>query len=260
LTVPTLTSPTLAEPRITAAKFKSLLQTKNSPAVAASDLIYGILVDQGVDPSFALAQYRVESQYGTAGHAKVTGSWGNMLYDSNLTILADGKYSPGNGYTYARYSDFENAVLDYCRYIHWYKDRYGLTTIYGATARWIGKTPGSAGHINYVTIVMNDMIEYEYPDGGYESGDVMIYAGDAFDKATGRIVQKYPVTYGMDLYRGTDGTFLKKYSGKAGDAWWLGHPNNNKAWGTIFIGTSVADPDATLVYIKNPDPNKIKNV
>lgn len=262
---PTQNSPTLSPPRITAARFKQLLKTKNSPAVPESDLVYDELIIQGVDPSFALAQFRVESQYGTAGYAKTTGSWGNMLYDPHLTLLASGTYKPGNGYTYATYDNYVDAIKDYCRYIHWYKDEYDLVTIYEATARWIGKDPGSSGHISYVTTIVNDMIEYEYPLGGFQTGDKMIYFGDAFDRSTGKIVLKYPVSTGLPLYRGTstDNTgkpieLLKKYSGTSGLAWWLGFVNGGKDWGALVIGTSSADPDATVVYIYKPDATKIK--
>lgn len=264
---PNQNSPTLAEPRISAARFKQLLKTKNSPAVPESDAVYDILVAQGVDVSFALAQFRVESQYGTAGYAKVTGSWGNMLYDDNLTLLASGKYSPGNGYTYATYDNYVDAITDYCRYIHWYKDQYNLITIYDATARWIGKTAGSSGHVSYVTTIINDMIEYEFPNGGFQTGDKMIYFGAAFDRATGRIVQKYPVTVGMPLYKGTavDSSgkpieLLKTYKGTPGNAWWLGFVNGGKDWGALVIGTSLADSDATVLYVRKPDPKKIINV
>lgn len=259
MALPNKDSLTLATPRIAAKRFKELLQSKNSPAVGDSDAVYSILLVQGVEPSFALAQFRVESQYGTAGYAKTTGSWGNMLYDSHLTILANGKYSPGNGYTYATYSNYLNAIADYCRYIHWYKSEYNLDSIYEATARWIGKTPGEPGHESYVNIIISDMIEYEYPTGGYESGDKMIYFGEAFDRATGKIVQKYPVTTGLPLYRGTNGDLLKNYSGTPGNAWWLGLVNGNPSWGAIVIGTSSADADATIVYIKNPDVSKLVN-
>lgn len=246
-------SPTLAPPRITEAKFKSLLAAKNSPATAAAGAIFNILVQEGVDPSFALAQYRVESQYGTAGYAKITGSWGNMLFDTGLTILRSGVYAPGNGYTYATYDTFEDAIRDYCRYIHWYKDEYNLGTIYGATARWIGKVPGSTGHMSYVSIIVDDMIKYEYPLGGNESGDKMIYAGPSFDRNTGKFSLKYPVSSGLQLYRGAGDEFpLKKYNGPTGRAWWLGFVNGGKSWGAIMIGTSSADEDATVVYIKNP--------
>lgn len=264
MAIPNSNSPTLAPPRITAARFKQLLKTKNSPAVPESDGVYSYLVSKGVDVSFALAQFRVESQYGTAGYAKTSGSWGNMLYDAHLTTHSDGIYCPGNGYCYAKYNNYMDAINDYCTYIHWYKDEYGLDTIYEATARWIGKTPGAAGHISYVNTIINDMIMYEYPQGGYESGDKMIFFGDAFDRSTGKIVQKYPVTTGLALYRGTstnsDGTpsdLLKKYSGDPGKAWWLGFVNGGKDWGALVIGTSAADPDATVVYIFKPDARKI---
>lgn len=261
MALPTPKSPTHAAPRITVARFTQQLKTKSSPAVPEASLVFDILVEEGVDPSFALAQFRVESQYGTAGYAKVTGSWGNMLYDPNLTILASGKFAPGNGYTYATYANYVDAITDYCRYLAWYRDEYGLEDIYGATARWIGKTPGSAGHTSYVNIIISDMIAYEYPEGNfYESGDKMIYGGPAFDKAKGKVVQKYPITVGMPLYRGTNGDLLKKFSGTPGDAWFLGPVNGSWEWGVVGIGTSVADADITWVYIKNPVKSKVKTV
>jgi hypothetical protein len=252
MALPTKDSPTLDAPRIGAARFKQLLQTKNSPAVPESDEVYAILVEQGVEPAFALAQFRVESQYGTAGHAKVTHSWGNMLYDSSLTILATGRYAPGNGYVYATYRNYKDAITDYCRYIHWYKDEYNLDSIYEATARWLGRRQGEPGHVSYVNIIIDDMIDYEYPQGGYESGDKMIYAGPSVDRSVGKIVLKYKVPTGLALYRGTNGDFLKFYSGPPGTAWWLGYVNGGKEWGAIIIGTSSADADATILYIKDP--------
>ena len=259
--LPNPQSPTLAPPRITAARFKQLLMSKNSPAVPESDAIYAYLVAQKVDPSFALGQFRVESQYATAGYAAISGSFGNMLYDAALTTHNKGTYSPGNGYTYASYDTFLNAVIDYCVYIHEYIDVYNLTTIYGATARWIGKIPGSTGHISYVNAIISDMVYYEYPPGtSIETGDKMIFAGASFNKFTGKVTQKYPITTGMDLYRGTNGDFLKKYTGVPGNAWWLGFVNGGTEWGVVFIGTLLADPVATLVYIKNPVKSKIINV
>src|SRR5688572_28284044 len=181
MALPTPNSPTLDTPRISRARFKQLLASKNSPALPESDAVYDILIREEVEPAFALAQFRVESQYGTSGHAKTTHSWGNMLWDRNLTILAAGPWipDPPNGYTYAKYNHWVDAITDYCRYIHWYQDEYGLGDIYGATARWLGKTPGTSGHVSYVNIIINDMIEYQYTDGVfYEAGDKMIYGGD----------------------------------------------------------------------------------
>ena len=260
MAIPDRNSLTLAPPRITAARFKQLLASKESPALPESDIIYQIFVDSGVEASFALAQFRVESQYGTAGYAKVTGSWGNMLYDPKLCRHAEGKFSPGNGYTYATYTSYANAVMDYCNYIHWYADKYNLYTIYEATARWLGKAPGAPGHVSYVDIIVQDMIMYEYKGKFYEAGDKMIYGGDSFNRDTGKVVTKYPVTYGLTLYRGTDGAILKKFSGTSANAWFLGPVQGSWDWGMVCIGTSVADPDATWCYIKNIDPKKIIRV
>lgn len=259
MALPNPQSPTHTEARITAAKFKSLLKTKNSPAVPESDEVFAILVQNNIDPSFALAQFRVESQYGTSGYAKITGSWGNMLYDEHLTLLASGKYSPGNGYIYATYDNYKDAIIDYCRYLDWYRDEYNLPTIYGATARWIGKKQGEPGHTSYVNIIIGDMVDYEHPEGSfYESGDKMIYTQGALK--SDRIIKRYLLSTGTSLYRGTNGDLLKKYSGTTSKALWLGLVNGAKDWGMIMVKTSSADETGTLVYIKNPDLKKVSVV
>ncbi len=269
MTLPNPTWPTHNTPRITKTKFISILKSKDSPAVAEASAVFDVLVAQGVDPSFALAQFRVESQYGTAGYAKETGSWGNMLYDRNLTILSGPPVtkttSSGAKYTYATYDNYVDAVTDYCRYLAWYRDEYGLEDIYGATARWLGREPGSTGHENYVSIIISDMILYEHPEGSfYESGDKMIYAGQSIGvtngKLNGQLKLRYPINYGDSLYRGTNGDFLKKFTGTSGTAWFLGPVNGSWDWGAIIIGTSVADPNGTVVYIKNPDQTKVVKV
>src|SRR6185295_3480469 len=137
-TLPTYETLALAAPRIPYTEFLKRLKSKNSPAVAEAKDIYDYFVLAGVDPSFALAQYRVESQYGTAGHAVVTKSWGNMLFDSSLCLNAVGTYVPGNGYTYAKYNDVLHASFDYANYLHDYADNRNLHTIYDVTAEWTG--------------------------------------------------------------------------------------------------------------------------
>lgn len=259
MALPTTQSPTLAAPRLSKSRFTSFLSGKDSPAAPYAGEIYDVLVAQGVDVSFALAHFRVESQYGTAGHALVTKSWGNMLSSPNLTQLACGTYSPGNGYTYAKYCSWIDSIKDYCRYIHDYTERRNLPTIYQSTAEWIGKPEGSSGHLSYVNIIISDMVAYENPPGTfYETGDKMIYAGKSLKGD--RIIQRYPITSGLPLYRGTNGDLLKNYSGSNSNAQFLGLVNNSPAWGLIRINTSSADPNGTLVYIKNIDVSKIITV
>jgi len=269
-TTPSRDSLTLTPPRITKVEFASILATAKSPAASEAGQVFEILTASGVDPSFALAQFRVESQYGKAGYAAITGSWGNMLYDSSLCVHAkpiDGRAAPyykaTNGYTYATYLNYKDAIADYCNYIHWYKDNYGLDTIYEATARWIGKVAGSKYHLNYVDIIVNDMISYEFKEGEfYETGDKMLVCvNDNFDTTTGRVKTKYPVKDGQELFRGTDGTSFKTLdlSTPTSLAWFIGDANGSTDWGSVFIRT-VANPKGQWVYIKDIDPTKIVKV
>jgi hypothetical protein len=270
MALPTPESPTHAPPVITLERFKKILSDHHSPALAEADAIWKTLIDEEVDPSFALGQFHAESLYGTAGHATVTKSWGNMLWSEPLTKNAAGQYSPGNGYTYAKYNNWTDSVKDYVFELTFYEVTWELETIYEATAKWIGEgnTPGSPDHLRYLNIVINDMISYEYLDGDfYEAGDKMVYTGGNFDRVTGKLNTKYPVTSGLQLYRGTNGDLLKTYSGassKVGDAstyaWYLGEVQGSPDWGAICIGTTVADPKGTWVYIKNIDTNKIVTV
>lgn len=261
--IPDYNTPVLAAPRIPYATFLARLKSKNSPAVPQAKQIYDGFIASGVDPSFALAQYRVESQYGTAGHAVMTKSWGNMLWDSSLCLHAAGQYSPGNGYTYAKYNDVYSASLDYAHYLHDYAENRNLHSIYAVTAEWIGKPPGSSGHISYVNIIINDMIAYELQPGEfYEAGDKMIFSHNI--STDGKIHEKYPVVKDKTvLYRGTSGDILKTYTGPSGLAWFTGLVQGSKTWGTILIKTEAAGADPagyTTVYIKNIDTTKIVKV
>jgi hypothetical protein len=42
-------------PRITAAKFQQVLEAANSPALSEASAIYDAIIENGVDPAFALA-------------------------------------------------------------------------------------------------------------------------------------------------------------------------------------------------------------
>lgn len=263
MSLPTPQSPTHAAPRLTLARFTALLKSKNSPATAEAAAIWAVLLEEGIDPSFALAQFRVESQYGTSGWAKETGSLGNMLYDSNLTILSGPPKtfytSSGHKYTFATYTNYADAARDYARYIHWYRDRHGLETIYEATGRWLGLSrTGDAGHLSYVNIIISDMISYEITDGEfYEAGDKMIQ-GKYIDKGNGRIAKRIFVKTGTDLYRGTNGDWLKKLAPATGipglNLLFLGLAQGSKDWGAVVVGIpSIDDGAGTVVYIKQPD-------
>lgn len=263
-TTPSPGSPTHDAPRISKERFTQLLKSKGSPATPEASMVYDLLILGGVEPAFALAQYRVESQYGTAGFAAETGSWGNMLHDRNLTLLGSGTQTEvvdGRTYVYATYDTFADAIQDYIRYLDWYRDEYGLDTIYEATARWLGRAPGSVGHLNYVRTIVSDMIEYQYIEGTfYETGDKMINTNTYVDRLTGKLKAKLFVKTGTLLYRGTDGVELKKLSpgtGVAGlDLWFLGPVNDSWEWGSVIVGLS--DGRREAVYIKTPVQANVK--
>jgi hypothetical protein len=74
-------SPTTAvtgSPSITADKIDSVLCSAKSPACGTGTQLYTYGKEYGVDPAFALAVFKHESSYGTAGVARQTLSLGNL--------------------------------------------------------------------------------------------------------------------------------------------------------------------------------------
>lgn len=257
---------TLAPARISAARFRDVLAVHASPVRADADSIWAILTGNGVDPSFALGQFLVESIYGTRGHAVTTKSWGNMLWDSRWTSTRQ-KYSPGNGYTYARYPNWAESVVDYCSYIRRYAvtadARYGgiTDTIDKATARWVGDPLLSEEHERYLRVLLaaiND--EYEFVPGTFtEVGDAMISVADSAVTST----RRYPVPNGTELCRGTNGDVYKlasfstpvglcRFLGPVGQPW----SDPVWAWGAVIVGVARAG-GPTVFYIRNPDKAKV---
>lgn len=262
---------TLRAPRINYQRFRDILAEQRSPALNEAQPIWDLIIGGGVDPSFALGQFLVESLYGKAGHAKVTKSWGNILWDKAWTPTRE-KYAPGNGYTYAKYSNWTEGARDYVAYVKRYATtvdtRYGgvTDTIDECTARWVGDALDSEEHKRYVSVLLaavNDYYEH-VPNTFVDVGDRMIFAGKAAITSKAR----YPIKNGTAAYRGTDGTLLKYVSFGSGDEdivtqvrflGPVGQPWTDAewAWGAFVFGTSAADKDGTVAYIKDPDPKKV---
>ena len=66
----------LHAPRITEAKFASILRAGNSPAYPDAPACYRACVSRGVDPAVLLAIFRKESSYGRAGALEATARGG----------------------------------------------------------------------------------------------------------------------------------------------------------------------------------------
>lgn len=153
---------THAAPRITEYQFASALLARPAATTQWSYTMWQDLISNGIDPSFALAHFWVESLLGTAGYAKTTHSWGNILWgNGNPAIQAvSTMYSPGNGFHYVNYKDWLIGMQDYC----WLVDKdasIGMDTIYDITHYWTGKAAGSASHLKYLQIVMDRIAMYD---------------------------------------------------------------------------------------------------
>jgi hypothetical protein len=268
---------TLRPPRITFERFHEILTDRKSPAVTEAEDIWGLLVDGGVDPSFALGQYHVESLMGKSGHATVTHSWGNMLWDANLTPTR-AKYSPGNGYTYALYPNWTEGVRDYVKYTKHYSTtvvrKYSDTfcdTIAEHCERWQGDAQPADHKSSYVQIILHEMNDiYEYVPGVYvPAGDLMI----AIDASKVTTNKRYPVKNGTPLYRGTDGDVLKLASfasrlpdgSLGGVCRFLGPVGATAswtdplwAWGAVIV--NVSGMGERVVYIKTPIKTRVTTV
>lgn len=262
----TLTDKTLQPSRIDYDTFRGVLVEFRSPARGAAQSIYDQLVAGGVDATFALAQFLAESNYGTRGFAATTKSWANILWDAAWTpTRPKTTFQVGSAtYTYATYASFEESISDYVAYLQRYATttdrRYGDSSVIdGACARWVGNALASEDHKRYVSTVINAMNRYiVVPGTFYETRDLMIYAGKAQVDSKAR----YPIANGTALYRGTDGSLLKYFNGTAGLAKFFGPVNQpwsdaTWAWGMVRIGTSSADPEGTLCYVKNPAKSKV---
>ncbi len=107
-------------PSIDAAMIRQVLQKYNSPAIGASDAMYNLGVEYGIDPAFCLAFFINESTAGTAGVARTTKSVGN--------IRTTAGYADYQGYR--KYDSWEQGIEDWYRLIRdLYIGQWNLTTV-----------------------------------------------------------------------------------------------------------------------------------
>lgn len=265
---------TLRPPRIDFNRFLQILIERSSPARPEALAIWELLTGGGVDPSFALGQFHVESLMGKSGHAKATHSWGNMLWDASLTPDR-AKYAPGNGYTYAAYPSWTEGVRDYVKYVQHYSTtivrKYSDTfcdTIAEHCERWQGDAQPENADSNYVNIILHEMNDiYEYVPGVYiPAGDSMI----DIDPSAVTTSKRYPVKNGTVLYRGTDGDVLKTAAfgtrlpdGSAGGMCrFLGPVGatakwSDATWKWAAVVVNVLGLGTRVVYIKDPVKAKV---
>jgi N-acetylmuramoyl-L-alanine amidase len=100
-------------PRISPARFEQILHSAASPAADSARAMYEAIVATGVDPAFALAFFKHESQFGSVGvcHDFDTHSPGNTRSSRiGVTGFVD---VPGKG-RYVKYGDWVTGMRDAC--------------------------------------------------------------------------------------------------------------------------------------------------
>lgn len=262
---------THAPPRITELTFAdALTETKAHSFIRPEeiDTIWKTFLQYGVDPSFALGQFWTESLFGTAGWNVWADprlfSWGNILWEN--TFVADvagvNKYAASNGFNYTRYPTWTTGVVDYCMLLNKYASsspdsRYGdTTTIYGATAKWMAKTPGSDEHIRYLDVVLGRMNKYDSRPP-FE-GEMAIY-GTGITYTSN---QRYAIKAGDRWYLKPGGAI--SYPFKAdGQGYYLGQVNGT-SWFAIRVVTARMSADGksrpVIGYVPNFDPTRVSHI
>ena len=147
----------IAGPTLTEDSFVDRLRAVSSPALSEARSIYRTLVAGGINVAFSLGTFHAESHSGTRGYATYTKNWGNILYYAWTADFGATPYSPGNGYTYAKFPSWLASVRAYVDLLQRY-DRSGYTTVSSASAHWLGTIEGSDRHLTYlnnITAVMS---------------------------------------------------------------------------------------------------------
>jgi hypothetical protein len=107
-------------PSVTADKIREVLQSYNSPAVGAAEVMHALGIEYGIDPAFCLAFFIHESTAGTQGVARVTQSVGN--------IRTTPGYEDYQGFR--KYASWEEGIEDWYQLIRdLYIGEWGLTTV-----------------------------------------------------------------------------------------------------------------------------------
>jgi hypothetical protein len=189
-----------------------------------------------------------------------------MLWDASLTPTR-AKYSPGNGYTYARYDTWADGVVDYQKFVNHYAvtidPRYSATvcdTIDECCARWQGDPSAAKTHDTYVQIILNLINdEFEFVPGAFvETGDKMISISSSGITST----KRYFIKNGTPLFRGTNGDVLKlaAFAGTGGNCRFLGpvnQPWSDTKWAWAAAIVNVKDKGETVIYLQNPDKTEV---
>ena len=121
----------VGKPTITADFINRVLAVSGSPAAGSGRSLYGLGVEYGIDPAFALAFFQHESSFGKFGEANTTLSLGNLRCLPNAVCVntAGQPCQPGES-CYASFPTWAAGFEAWYALIRTlYVNRWGLTTI-----------------------------------------------------------------------------------------------------------------------------------
>src|SRR3954453_9796845 len=121
---PAGTTPVAGPPSISGATVAQVLSAFHSPLAEIAADIYRLGQEAHIDPAFALAIWRKESQFGTTGAAVSTHNMGNLVCDAAAhppAVACSGRW--------AVYPSWLDAVRDWYAYMNRHYVAHGLTTV-----------------------------------------------------------------------------------------------------------------------------------
>jgi hypothetical protein len=117
----------LGAPTITAAFIDQVLAANRSPAQGTGQVFYASGIKYGIDPVFALAFFKHESNFGTAGVARNTLSISNTVCSSSTP--ANMRYNTG-GHCFRKYNSWAESIDAWFSLIHdTYVGKWNKSTI-----------------------------------------------------------------------------------------------------------------------------------
>lgn len=253
----------IAGPTLTEDSFVDRLRAVSSPALSEGRSIYRAMVSGGVNVAFALGTFHAESASGTRGYATYTKNWGNILYYAWTANFGATPYSPGNGYTYAKFPTWLDSVHAYVDLLQRY-DRSGYTTVSSASAHWLGTIEGSTRHLTYlnnITAVMSILPDDAVPVmtalsvPTYNRANVVLsYAAKDNLGVTGYQIRKKRAPTGTWTYQSTTSrtTTLTLVSG-----WWTigvratDAAGNWSTWRYVRISVDSSPPQMTALNVSS---------
>lgn len=148
--------PVVRAPCLSAAQINAILAANHSPARGLGQTFYDKGREYGIDPAIALAFFKQESSFGTAGVAVRTHSIGNIMYSASCPGI---KFTAQNGREWCQYDSWGQGID------HWYALISGAGYVGGGldtVEKIIPKyAPASENNVEeYVASVRSSVLEW----------------------------------------------------------------------------------------------------